>query len=115
RTVQVHLVSRDKTKKVGETNALVITTRQLCCGDDSLPKSPLVADVVTLTDRHQQAFAVNQRRFMAAPYSTARRAERVDHSSSRASPIGREATPALPEPGIMPARVANDLSATIKD
>jgi len=128
RTVQVHLMSREKTQKVGEKNALVITTRDLCCGGDIPGQIAKVADVVSIVARYGASFSVNQRPFKAVSAATPRRAvhdtERPLTFREMAVPTptpepqsndASAAAPAAREPGTMTAREANELSETVKE
>jgi hypothetical protein len=48
RDILVYLVSREPTVKTGERNVLVITTRELCCGDSGRSRTAAIADVLGL-------------------------------------------------------------------
>jgi hypothetical protein len=61
RQVQVNLVSTEPTRKVGEEQALMLTTRGLCCcarvpGTDLWSGRDLVVDVAKIPGRYQVAF-----------------------------------------------------------
>lgn len=123
RDVLVHLVSKEPTKKTGEKNVLVITTRQLCCGDTNEGYSKVaVADVVHVLDRDGKSVSLTPRRYAVASLEAPRPASR--ESVPPATPDTRESeqivtatagTQGRTAASVMSARDANELSDAIRD
>ncbi len=88
RDILVHLISREPTVKTGEKHVMLITTRELCCGDPSrFSRGAMVADVITLAGRGGQSLSIPARSFAAASSSlkraTIRGAEGAASSQAR--------------------------------
>jgi hypothetical protein len=124
RSILVHLISREQTQKVGEKNVLVVTARELCCGDRTGSEQGVV-DVLSLVDASGASLSLTPRRFTAATTLPAR----LEGAAQPPPPPPADRPPVLQgetgggeglravarEPGTMTAREANELSDTIRE
>jgi hypothetical protein len=103
RTVRVHWRSQAKTKKVGERQVLLITTRVLCCCDEpSTP--PKIVEIVPIELETEEIHR-------GPPPFEREQAVDLEESDGRPSTDPSERTPA--PPGLMSARGANDLATHV--
>lgn len=139
RNILVHLISREPIIRRGEKIVLLITTRQLCCGDPGFIQSKgSVADVMTLVDRAGKGITASVNSF-AAVSGKANRTSTLEADRSGATnmispawqatrdgmpcdgpagiPDWMPRQPAAPpsSPPMMTAREANMLTATIRE
>jgi hypothetical protein len=85
RDVLVYLISREPTIKTGERNVLLITTRELCCGDSSrYIRRSGIADVISLVGGDDRPVSIPVKAFaMVSP--KANRATRLESDPSGAT------------------------------
>lgn len=88
RDVLVFLISREPTKKIGDKNVLLITTRELCCGTLPKPRASKkshrniqgIADVVGLADWGGKALSLPPSKYSAVTGRASLAAVREDHA-----------------------------------